>query len=264
MPAGPLSIETRLLLPLGVWLAYAGDRLADARRIDEPRRSRHVFSRRHAGQLLTAWILVCAMAILLGFRALHGTRFVAAAGMIVFLIAYLTATQVWRRGRALVPRELVVGLTFAVGTTLFLAPGIGEAPPLTWLGATLSFAALCVWNCVVVSWLERHEDRRVGEFSAATSGLLDVGTMRALGLGLATLALVPVAAIWVQAVAAGDSDTARRRFVLLLAVAVGFQGLFAQLRIASARAEPAALAPWSDAMLLLPAPLLLFALLPNW
>ena len=253
------------LVPLGVWLAYAGDRMLDVRRMPQARTARHRFASKHAALLVCVWLAVATLAVLLGLWLLRSKQVFAAAVFLGFIAVYLLAGQRWPAlVRSLLPRELVVGLVFAAGTAFFFAPGLssGRAPGQAsyafteWMLLTLAFACLCVFDCLVISWLERHEDRALGESTAASDESFSGARLFRLGclLLLLTCALIAIPASISPAAAGRGSGL----WLFGSATALCFLALLAQVTTASRARSSAGFAAWTDSLLLLPAALLLF------
>ena len=154
-----------LALALSTWTIYALDRLLDAHLpSDRPVALRHEFSRRHWSPMLAS--IGFAIALLL-WTCLHLRPAVFQNGIwmlgavtIYFVIVHFAPQAV----RRLWPKEVAVGVLFALGTCLAtwsLAGHIGPAAlRLTLITPALLFAALCSLNCIAI---EFWEWRRTGK-----------------------------------------------------------------------------------------------------
>lgn len=241
-----------MLVPVGVWLAYSADRHGDG---VHGGRARHASSRT-AARFWPLWWSVFGVAIVVGFRVLDDRHIVASSIGISWIAAYLALTQRFHALRAAVPREVVVGLTFAVGTTLFASPFVATVDARTWVSVTLAFAALCTWSCLAASWLEREADRRCRTTTIVTHHAL---TRR----GIVAIAIVLGCALS-GALAVGMVLAPSRERHVQIIVACALTASFACLVIQIACARPGRSsvrsARWTD-FLLLPGPLVALGIL---
>ncbi|MCA8972319.1 MAG: hypothetical protein KDC95_21205 [Planctomycetes bacterium] len=248
-----LSMPTALLVPAGVWLAYSADRHGDGSRGG---RARHASSR-DASRFWRLWLSVFAVAVFAGSWLLDLRQVVASGLGLTWITAYLALTQRYPRLRAIVPREVVVGLTFAIGTTLFVSPIVTTTVDVSmWWSVTLAFAALCTWSCVAASWLERDEDRRRGAVTIVTHYDLTPRGIGAFGIVLGILLSCAVGFVLYRA----SSRDRLAIAVTILALAMSFAMLGLQLMVAKRGRASARLARWTD-FLLLPAPLVALGVL---
>lgn len=162
-----VTAAERAALFLAVWVIYAADRLLDGVRLGVRASSsaRHQFSHRHARPL--ALLLLTAIAVegwlvlaRLPREILFGGLALGALVGAYFLWNQLAGTR-WGRGWL---KELVVSLVFAFGAGLvpLLARPTGEV-----IIDILSFAAVCMANCLLIARLERAMDEARGEVSIA-------------------------------------------------------------------------------------------------
>lgn len=160
-----LGASVTVLLALVVWLIYVADRLLDA--LKTPPRgmeaTRHVFYRRHlwtflfplcGGLVLAAWMSLTQLDART-FR--HGLIILLAVG------AYLLAVHLVSPRREWLPKEMLVGVLFALGTCFPVWEHIAYdataiVPPF------ILFTALCWMNCAAIEHEEwtRLRGRRFG------------------------------------------------------------------------------------------------------
>lgn len=272
----PLSPAQRVLLPLGVWISYAGDRMLDVRR---DRRSglataraagRHRFLARHFRAFVALWCAACVLAAVLGILLLSTSQIVASSLTCAGIGLYLTACQARPRLRRVIPREVVVGIVFALGTAIFLAPFVdgaiepgrsgaatGGSALVAWLLATTSFAALCTWNCTLVSCFERSDDAACEQVSIASGGRMRAPALTRWSCLLACFACISAGAL-LCSLGAWTIGDAHGPLLFALAVIFASTALACLQHRSRHVSEPAALAPLCDFALCVPAPLLFF------
>ena len=137
-------------LCLGTWCVYVADRLLDGwnKKSDVTLRERHIFylCYRH----LFLWALTAAALPLAYFilvrvsaRVRKDDLLLALIGCLYFSTIRTSLAQKW------IPKEIVVGVLFAVATAL---PCWSRLPTNhAWmLACSIIFAALCCWNCVAI------------------------------------------------------------------------------------------------------------------
>lgn len=146
-------------LALSTWMIYAMDRLLDSRSPSQgTRSSRHEFSRQHGKLILGFALLVlpillwtCAHLRPVVFR--NGLWMVAAVA-VYFAIVHMASAPI----RRLLPKEVVVGVLFSLGTCLatWSLAGRNESAALQMalITSTLLFAALCSLNCIAIEFWE--------------------------------------------------------------------------------------------------------------
>ena len=156
-----LAAGVTALLALVVWLIYVADRALDTLKV--PARgaeaARHIFYRRHlwafavpfcAGLSLAAWMALMQLDVRT-FR--HGVILLLAVG------AYLFAVHKLARGRNWLPKEMLVGVLFALGTCFPVWERMPKGLPL--LAPYLIFTVLCWMNCAAIEFEEwkrlRHQ-----------------------------------------------------------------------------------------------------------
>lgn len=155
-----------ILLALVVWLIYVADRLLDALKSPpgDAEATRHLFYRRHlwgflfplgAGSALAAWLALSQLDV-----GTFGDGVLILLGVGVYL---LIVHLVSPRRRWLVPKEMLVGILFALGTCFPIWQGMAERTAVL-LPACALFAVLCWINCAVIEHAEwnRLRGRRFG------------------------------------------------------------------------------------------------------
>ena len=154
-----LPLMQALLLGIGTWLLYVGDRILDGlrQRQGEPLRDRHHFHARHRTAFLwtaSLLILLLAWAVLTRMRpeALRDDSWIGFFASLYLLAVHRRATPSFTSGPRL-PKELAVAILFAAATAVpaWSRLGAGDSVGLGKVQlapAVLSFAALCWINCV--------------------------------------------------------------------------------------------------------------------
>lgn len=151
-----------ILLALVVWLIYVADRLLDALGSppDDAEATRHMFYRRHlwlflfpvcGGSVLAAWLALTQLDVRI-FS--DGVLILLGVGVYLLIVHLVSPGRRW-----LLPKEMLVGILFALGTCF---PVWQE---MTQSGATLVptcaiFAALCWMNCAAIEYAEWNRLRR--------------------------------------------------------------------------------------------------------
>ena len=150
----PVTGAAFAALAIAVWFIYVSDRLLDALRGDgDEAVPRHRFYQRNWGVLglcatlglgVLGWI--CAR---LDARVLHNGFAMLATVLAYFVMVHLAPDAI----RRFWPKELVVGVLFAMGTCLATWTRTSEAGREMLLPALL-FATLCWLNCIAIEYWE--------------------------------------------------------------------------------------------------------------
>lgn len=149
------SVDAVVLMAV-VWVVYASDRLLDGRRgVDSPvLKERHRFSAAHRTLFVVLIVAASAGALLLVKLQFSLREVVAGAALGILVAGYMVCVHSGgQRVARLLPKELVVGMIFATGTTLPLwsqPPRPGWTALITW-GL---FACLCSLNCLGIECWE--------------------------------------------------------------------------------------------------------------
>lgn len=184
-------------LGLSTWMIYAVDRLLDARLPSNgPMSLRHKFSRRHRTLMLTS---VGFAAALLLWTCLHLRPIVFQNGIwmveavtVYFAIVHFAPVAI----RRLWPKELAVGVLFALGTcvaTWSLAGHAGTAGSrLMLVTPTLLFAALCSLNCIAIECWEWRRTEKVTPIHPLTAWVGARIHWTALTIAALALVFIPI------------------------------------------------------------------------
>ena len=237
-----LPLWIPVVLALGVWAAYIGDRLLDARAgLRSPARAalreRHYFHWRHRRILVPLSALAACAAAWLVFLFMQPAAREPNSFLAVAALAYFSGVHSHRRVPRLLTKEFLVGIIFSAGCALptwfRLRAGHGSMLWLFWL-PVVYFAALAWLNCHAIA---RWESELRSPYAA---GVLPLGCL--LGLAGSVLAL---------ACAVGN-ERSSALFICASASAL-LLALLDQLR---GRLTPTALRAAADFVLLTPALLL--------
>lgn len=152
--ATPINWYAVGALALSVWFIYVSDRLMDAlpgaRSHPAPR---HLFYRRHwhlfAGLAISALFALGSMCVRIQPQVLRNGFYLLSAVLVYFsAIHFMPAAQ-----RKRWPKELAVGLIFALGTSVDIWTRMQE-PIGTLIIPVLLFGSLCWLNCVGIEYWE--------------------------------------------------------------------------------------------------------------
>lgn len=190
-----------LALSLTVWLIYVADRLLDGAKLDvhQPHTLRHRFYRRHRRIFVGLWMLgllinTFVAVRLLSAELLHNGLILGSAVLMYGASVHFSSKRARglsvtgenpkgqsQRSTAGVPKEVRVGVLFALGVSLttwtqFVSdhPSIVGNPAISaramWplLATTCGLAFLFSWNCILVARFEREYDRAQAFPSIAT------------------------------------------------------------------------------------------------
>ncbi|MGA8183092.1 MAG: hypothetical protein WB819_05550 [Terriglobia bacterium] len=161
-----LGTSTTILLALVVWLIYVADRLLDALKAPAQgvEATRHIFYRRHLWAFLFPLCIGFLLAAWMALTRLDVETF--GDGVIILLAvgAYLLAVHLVSPEREWLPKEMLVGVLFGLGTCF----PVWEHMPndtTTIVAPFLLFTALCWMNCTAIEHEEwkRLRGRRFGK-----------------------------------------------------------------------------------------------------
>lgn len=156
----PFHAAAVLLLGTATWLVYVADRILDGvgRQQKESLQERHFFHARHRRAFLSvglfllplsAWMLLTKTYS----RTLYDGSFLALLAVLYLLSVHaVRGVSAQQRSRWL-PKEIAVGILFAIGTALPAWSRLSASPELPRLHlfeAVAFFAALCWINCVAI------------------------------------------------------------------------------------------------------------------
>ncbi|HEV2245460.1 MAG TPA: hypothetical protein VGW37_02305 [Terriglobia bacterium] len=161
-----LGAGVTVLLALVVWLIYVADRVLDALRSPSHRAeaTRHRFYRRYlwwflfplgGGSVLAAWLALTQLDV--GTFG-DGVVILLAVGVYLLVVHLVSPRRGW-----LLPKEMLVGVLFALGTCFPVWQEMTESDA-TLLPTCAIFAALCCMNCAAIEYAEwnRLRGRRFG------------------------------------------------------------------------------------------------------
>jgi hypothetical protein len=195
-------------MALSIWIIYAGDRLLDGKRTPHRFRlhARHRFCLKHIRAFSLSIGLASMALVWLALGHIPRSEAVAGASLAVLVAGYLTFIHAGpHRVVQRFPKEVFVGVFFALGTTLPLWSR-GDLPerasPALW-GA---FALLCSLNCVSIERWEKlwrtsaapfavrvHQSRGFRIFSLVVGGIALLGALEASTTSGATEAFLLMA-----------------------------------------------------------------------
>lgn len=141
-----VSIPTVLLTGLCVWMIYISDHLLDSRR-GLLYSSRHRFVAGHARVLMMALTIAAGTAIYLT-AFLPRPIFVGGIGLSLAVAVYLSIVHRGDRIKRLLPKEVMVAILFAAGSTIIVWTNAQDFR--TAILSLLTFTLLCLANCVAV------------------------------------------------------------------------------------------------------------------
>lgn len=160
-----VEASTTILLALVVWLIYVADRVLDALKAPskgaEP--ARHIFYRQHLWAFLVPLCAGVVFAAWLSLNELDSRTFRNGLIILFAVGAYLLAVHLLSGGREWLPKEMLVGVLFALGTCFPVWEHMTQ--DVAALAAPyLLFTALCWMNCVAIEheeWI-RLRQRKFG------------------------------------------------------------------------------------------------------
>lgn len=145
-----VPVTTRLLTGLCVWMIYVSDHLLDVRR-GLLYSSRHAFVARNRRALVPILAFALALAAALCFF-LPWRIFIAGLGLSLAVLLYLAIVHRGRRLKRVLPKEVMVALLFASGTSIVVWSDPQQIK--SGVAALVVFAGLCLVNCVAVDTWE--------------------------------------------------------------------------------------------------------------
>jgi hypothetical protein len=160
-----LGASITILLALVVWLIYVADRVLDA--MKAPARgaeaARHIFYRRHLWAFLFP---LCAGFVIAAWMSLTQLDVRTFGDGIVILLAvgvYLLAVHLVSPRREWLPKEMLVGVLFGLGTCFPVWEHMTENST-RFVAPYLLFTVLCWMNCAAIEYEEwtRLRGRRSG------------------------------------------------------------------------------------------------------
>jgi hypothetical protein len=160
-----LGASVTLLLALVVWLIYVADRVLDALKApaEGAESTRHLFYRRHLWAFLFPLCTGFVLAAWISLTRLDLRTFTDGVVILLAVGAYLLAVHLVSQGREWLPKEMLVGVLFALGTCFPVWEHMSQ-DVATLVGPFLLFTALCWMNCAAIEFEEwtRLRGRRFG------------------------------------------------------------------------------------------------------
>jgi hypothetical protein len=156
-----LSAAELAALALSVWIIYTSDRLLDGwtAKNRSALQERHLFCQRHPFALTVLLLAATAMVLWLMINARLTLEAVAGFKLGLIVVIYMAGTHTRRGGLvSILPKEISVGLLFAMGATLPLWSRSAQFP---WHAIPTwgFFGLLCSLNCLSIEcWENRTRD----------------------------------------------------------------------------------------------------------
>jgi hypothetical protein len=161
-----LGWSVTVLLALVVWLIYVADRVLDALKAPAQgvEATRHLFYRRHLWAFLFPLSAAFLLAAWMALTQLDSESFRDGLIILLAVCTYLLAVHLVSPGHEWLPKELLVGVLFALGTC-FPVWGHMAQNIVMLAGPYLLFTALCWLNCAAIEHEEwkRLRRRRLGK-----------------------------------------------------------------------------------------------------
>lgn len=145
-----------LLLFGVVWLIYAADRCFDSLVISEAYTIRHAFYIQHFRSVVVLMGIVATLLSVVTLGWLEPTILFHGLILSGVVLLYLANVHLAKRPILLFPKELQIGLVFALGTSITLWSRVSDSQQLVM--AIFCFAVLCFLNCSFISLWEKPID----------------------------------------------------------------------------------------------------------
>ena len=196
-----------------VWLIYCADHLLDAAKMDPSIQAtyRHQFHRRHRVGLTVTWMILLIVDACVACLGLDGQIQMLGIGLSAGVLVYGAGTHFAATPLRRIPKELQVGLLFALGVSLTSWSSVLSLPTeqrsmlLTIALASMLFSLNCIFvaQCELESDLAQGFDsfpRRWIDFNHLWVGRILIVLM--IGLAVASLVLASFAMIpWIAGAA---------------------------------------------------------------
>ena len=167
----PFPPVFHLILGLSVWCIYLADRLYDAFRSRKALKAgtdRLLFTRRNFGPLLVTVLIAGCVNLFLILRyipeKLLVNGLITAAAVFIYYVLRISGSS---RATSLVPREILCGFLFAIGTAI--APFTFSDLTVTLLISISLLGMLFSVNCILISIWEREADLAAEDLSIASA-----------------------------------------------------------------------------------------------
>tara|TARA_B100000579_G_C22644478_1_gene763056 strand:- start:56 stop:934 length:879 start_codon:yes stop_codon:yes gene_type:complete len=156
-----IPVSNYVTLFFVVWVIYSVDRLMDSKSLGNKKTaaSRHRFYFKHFRLMLLITLICSGYAGYLCFAVIPFEMLKTGLVVSPFVLVYLLHRK-WSRGPILVvfPKEIFVGLVFAIGATLPGHVWAGDIPEAFLSSPVIVFGVLCSMNCIAISVWERDSD----------------------------------------------------------------------------------------------------------
>ena len=156
-----IPVSNYVTLFFVVWVIYSVDRLMDSKSLGskETAAPRHRFYFKHFRLMLLITLISSGYAGYLCFAVIPFETLKVGLVISPFVLVYLLHRK-WSRGPMMVflPKEIFVGLVFAVGATLPGHVWAGDVPEAFLSSSVIAFGILCSINCMAISVWERNSD----------------------------------------------------------------------------------------------------------
>ncbi|NOY00829.1 MAG: hypothetical protein GXP30_14030 [Verrucomicrobia bacterium] len=194
----PVAWSVYAVLFLAVWSIYVADRLLDGLRQKNwsLATGRHRFVRRHQKGFVGLLAVILSLGAVITLEALPADLILAGFILCLLVVLYFTAfVRLFPQLKPLRAKEFACGLVFALGTALgvnAVRSGVFNEPE-KYLTPILLFAALCIYNCLIIAARERCEDRANDPVAASVwwkqldRDLTVLGVVLLMGGGIAWL-----------------------------------------------------------------------------
>ncbi len=194
-----LSFWQMASLFITVWLIYSADRLLDSRKLDlgKSHTLRHAFYAHQQQLLVKIWIFIFLINASICLYFLN--TLLITIGLITLALILIYGLAVHRFTNFIqFSKELQVGFLFAIGCSLVTwSQGINSGFSLLPLfGATLVFACLCTFNCLLIALAEQRLDKLQNQLSFATQAILSQRYLSLVLFGFVGLGLG--LSLWLQ------------------------------------------------------------------
>jgi len=150
-----LSPDITILLAMVVWLIYVADRVLDTLKVPaggaEP--VRHIFYRRHLWAFLLPFSAVFLLAAWMSLTKLEARTFRNGIAILLAVGVYFLITHLLSPGRERLPKEMLVGVLFALGTCFPVWEHVSSGVAVM-LAPFVIFTILCWLNCVAIEYEE--------------------------------------------------------------------------------------------------------------
>lgn len=161
-----------VILGLSVWCIYLADRLYDATRAKDTSQStdRLRFTKNHIHSLSVLTVFAGCLNLYLIVSHVPWSLIVSGLGTAFLLILYYLF-RLFGRGRLtiIVPREILCGMIFALGSVLAVDYYAALATvDLGFVIPVILFGLLCSASCILISIWERDADMSISDVSFAT------------------------------------------------------------------------------------------------